>query len=146
MASRSRQSAFGKPANEPTANIHPSPAKSMPDCPRCHQPVDARAIACAHCKIPLKAFGHPGIPLYRSQSEEFLCTTCIYHEDDTCNYPQRPFAKECTLYHDRADPLVPQTSRYISGGWSQSIKNWCQRHFVWLALLGLIIISIALSI
>jgi hypothetical protein len=41
---------------------------------------------------------------------------------------------------------VPQTSRYISGGWRQSIKNWCQRHLVWLALLSLIIISIALSI
>ncbi|MEG4285335.1 zinc ribbon domain-containing protein [Microcoleus sp. A006_D1] len=118
----------------------------MPECPRCHKPVDARSIACAHCKAPLKAFGHPGIPLYRSASAEFLCTTCIYHEDDTCNYPQRPFAKECTLYHDKAEPLVPQTSRYISGGWPQSIKNWCQRNLVWLALFGLIVISIALSI
>jgi hypothetical protein len=145
MASRGCRSAFGKPANELPTKL-PNHLLSMPDCPRCHQPVDARAIACAHCKTPLKAFGHPGIPLYRSQPEEFLCTTCIYHEDDTCNYPQRPFAKECTLYHDRAEPLVPQTSRYISGGWPQSIKNWCQRHLVWLALLGLIIISIALSI
>jgi hypothetical protein len=118
----------------------------MPDCPRCHQPVDAQALACPHCKIPLKAFGHPGIPLYRSKPEEFLCPTCIYHEDDTCNYPQRPFAKECTLYHDRAEPLVPQTSHYSSGDGLQSLKNWCQRHLVWLALLGLIIISIALSI
>jgi len=106
MASRACRSAFGKPANELPTKL-PNHLLSMPDCPRCHQPVDARAIACAHCKTPLKAFGHPGIPLYRSQPEEFLCTTCIYHEDDTCNYPQRPFAKECTLYHDRAEPLVP---------------------------------------
>ena len=118
----------------------------MPDCARCHQPVDARAISCPHCKTPLKAFGHPGIPLYRSASTEFLCTTCIYHEDDTCNYPQRPFAKECTLYHDKAKPLVAQKSRYISGGWPQSIKNWCQKNVVWLVLFGLIVISIALSI
>ncbi|AFZ07962.1 hypothetical protein Osc7112_3598 [Oscillatoria nigro-viridis PCC 7112] len=118
----------------------------MPDCPRCHQPADARALACPHCKIPLKAFGHPGIPLYRSKPEEFLCTTCIYHADDTCNYPQRPFAKECTLYHDRAEPLVPQMSPYSSRDGLQSLKNWCHRHLVWLALLGLIIISIALSI
>jgi hypothetical protein len=108
--------------------------------------VEARAITCPHCQAPLKAFGHPGIPLYRSKPEEFLCATCIYHEDDTCNYPQRPFAKECTLYHDKAEPIVPETAKYISGGWPQLVKNWCQRHLVWLVLLSLIVISIALSI
>ncbi|MGL5058637.1 MAG: zinc ribbon domain-containing protein [Microcoleus sp.] len=118
----------------------------MSDCPNCHQPVEARSIVCPHCKTTLKAFGHPGIPLYRSTSEEYLCTTCIYHADDTCNYPQRPFAKVCTLYHDKAEPLVPETAKYISGGWSQSVKNWCRQNLVWLVFLGLIIISIALSI
>lgn len=73
-------------------------------------------------------------------------TLCIYHEDDTCNYPQRPKGKECTLYHDKAKPIVPPTTDYISGGWPQLVKNWCQRHLIWLALLGLIMISIALSI
>lgn len=118
----------------------------MPDCPRCHLPVDTQAITCGHCKTPLKAFGHPGIPLYRSKPQEFLCTTCTYHEDDTCNYPQRPFAQECTLYHNRALPMVPQATHDISSGWQQAAKNWCQRHQVWLALLALIVISIALSI
>jgi hypothetical protein len=41
---------------------------------------------------------------------------------------------------------VPPTTRYISGGWPQLVKNWCQRHLVWLALLALIVISIALSL
>ncbi|MEZ2318756.1 MAG: zinc ribbon domain-containing protein [Microcoleus sp.] len=118
----------------------------MPDCPRCHLPVDTQAITCGHCKTPLKAFGHPGIPLYRSKPQEFLCTTCTYHEDDTCNYPQRPFAQECTLYHNKAQPIVPQATPDISGGWQRVAKNWCQRHQVWLALLALIVISIALSI
>ncbi|MFM9263747.1 zinc ribbon domain-containing protein [Tychonema sp. BBK16] len=118
----------------------------MPDCPHCHQSVDTQAITCPHCKTPLKAFGHPGIPLYRSKSTEFLCTTCTYHEDDTCNYPQRPFAQECILYHNKAEKIVSPTTHYISGGWPQLVKNWCQRHLVWLALLALIVISVALSL
>ncbi|MDB9511869.1 zinc ribbon domain-containing protein [Kamptonema animale CS-326] len=118
----------------------------MPHCPRCSQPVDASAIACPHCQIPLKAYGHPGIPLHRSQGEEYLCTTCLYHEDDTCNFPQRPFAQDCTLYHDRSEPILPLSSQYISGGWPQLVKSWCQRNIFWLFLLGLVIVSLLLSL
>ncbi len=118
----------------------------MPECPRCHQPVKDQAIACPYCQTPLKAYGHPGIPLYRATGEEYLCTRCLYHEDDTCNYPQRPFAKECTLFHDSAEPLVPADSRYLSGGWSTALRNWCQRNTIWLVLLGLIIVSVLLSL
>ncbi|HLO51092.1 MAG TPA: zinc ribbon domain-containing protein [Kamptonema sp.] len=118
----------------------------MPDCPRCSQKYDASAIACPHCQTPLKAYGHPGIPLHRSQDGEYLCTSCLYHEDDTCNFPQRPFAKDCTLYHDRSEPILSSPTAYISGGWLQNLKNWCQRNIVWVILLSLVIVSLLLSL
>ncbi|MBD2180682.1 zinc ribbon domain-containing protein [Planktothrix sp. FACHB-1355] len=81
----------------------------MPNCPRCHQPVPTQAVTCPHCREILKAYGHPGIPLHRATGDEYLCTSCTYHTDDTCNYPQRPFARECTLYDNNLEP-EPQVS------------------------------------
>ncbi|NJL90883.1 MAG: zinc ribbon domain-containing protein [Coleofasciculaceae cyanobacterium SM2_1_6] len=73
----------------------------MPQCPQCHQPIDSQAVICPHCRTPLKAYGHPGIPLHRSTKGTYLCDSCTYHADDSCNYPQRPYAQECTLYDDQ---------------------------------------------
>jgi hypothetical protein len=112
----------------------------MPTCPRCHQSVDARAIACPYCRTALKAHGHPGIPLYRSTGEEFLCATCTYHEDDTCNYPQRPYARECTLYQNHLQPIMPhQPKRHLSEG-------WLRRNATWLVLAGIIVVSLVLAL
>ncbi|MEA5513598.1 zinc ribbon domain-containing protein, partial [Nodularia sp. UHCC 0506] len=69
-------------------------------CPTCHQLVDNQAITCPYCRTTLKAYGHPGIPLHRATGKEFLCDSCTYHADDTCNFPQRPYAKDCTLYEN----------------------------------------------
>lgn len=96
----------------------------MSECPRCHQLVDGTAVDCPYCKTPLKAYGHPGIPLYRSQGQEFLCTSCLYHEDDTCNFPQRPSATECTMYHNQNEPLVPAAPSYVSRHWLHDLGNW----------------------
>ncbi len=110
----------------------------MPNCPRCRQAVDSQAIACPYCRTPLKAHGHPGIPLYRAEGETYLCETCTYHEDDTCNYPQRPYAKECTLYHDRFQPVVSLQRR--SSGW-QTV----QRNQGLLAVIGLLAVSLVIA-
>jgi len=117
----------------------------MPTCPRCHQSVEAQAIACPYCRTALKAHGHPGIPLYRSTGEEFLCTTCTYHEDDTCNYPQRPYARECTLYQNRFQPIVMQQpgTRKLRGAGS---NGWLRRNAAWLVIAGIIVISLALAL
>ena len=80
----------------------------MPTCSRCNQLVDSQAVSCPHCGNELKAFGHPGIPLYKAKDTTYLCDRCIYHEDDSCNYPQRPYAKTCTLFHDKSLPLVDE--------------------------------------
>ncbi|MDY7005227.1 MAG: zinc ribbon domain-containing protein [Cyanobacteriota bacterium] len=116
----------------------------MSNCPRCHQPIDSQAIACPYCRVSLKAFGHPGIPIYHTQTEEYLCNSCIYHFDDTCNFPQRPYAKNCTLYHDQSEPLVPPTNfNHIS--WFGTVKFWLQRNTIWWLLLSLVLISLIIS-
>jgi C4-type Zn-finger protein len=76
----------------------------MIKCPRCEELVNGQVINCPYCGNELKAFGHPGIPLHQTTDKSFLCDRCIYHHDDTCNFPQRPYAKTCTLFHDRSIP------------------------------------------
>lgn len=113
----------------------------MPDCPRCHQPIDAQAIACPYCRTPLKAFGHPGIPLHRAEGETVLCQSCQYDADDTCNFPQRPHARECTLYVDRHQSIVAPAykPRFSLGG-------WLQRNAALLVVIGLIVISLMIAL
>ncbi len=117
----------------------------MSHCPRCHQLVDSQAVNCPHCQYQLKAFGHPGIPLYRSTGEESLCETCLYHEDDSCNFPQRPFAKECTLYQNRSESVI-FTSIKPQQTLSVIIRTWVQKNRVWVIFGGLIIISVLVTL
>ncbi|UBF24809.1 zinc ribbon domain-containing protein [Kovacikia minuta CCNUW1] len=114
----------------------------MPECPRCHQAVDTQAIACPFCRTPLKAYGHPGVPLYRATGKEPLCLTCTYHEDDSCTFPQRPDAMECTLYSDRTKPNLTKTQPGYTG--SFLVKTWFKRNLTWIMLLGLLLFSLLL--
>ena len=113
----------------------------MPSCPKCKQPVDSQAVICPHCKNTLKAFGHPGIPLYQSRDNSFLCDRCSYHLDDTCNFSKRPYAKSCTLFHDAATPLVEASS----SARKFEIKNWLYRYRGIIAI-AILILSIALAL
>ena len=116
----------------------------MLTCPRCKQPVDSQAATCPHCNNQLKAFGHPGMPLYQSTNKEALCDRCTYHLDDTCNFPQRPDATSCTLFHDYSTPLVPEADTPASQkGWA-GIKNWLYRHRGLIAIALLILVSVIL--
>lgn len=117
----------------------------MPNCPKCHQPINAQVTTCPYCRIELKAYGHPGIPLHRATGEEFLCDTCTYHEDDTCTFTKRPNAKECTMYSDRAQESLRMTSDRYSLGWRHSLQLWCQRNQPLLLLCGLIVVSLAIA-
>ena len=114
----------------------------MPSCPKCKQPVDSQAVICPHCKNTLKAFGHPGIPLYQSRDDSFLCDRCTYHLDDTCNFPKRPYAKSCTLFHDAATPLVEATNSVRKF----ELKNWLYRYRGIIAIAILILVSVALAL
>lgn len=119
----------------------------MPTCPKCQQPVERRAIQCSHCGNPLKAYGHPGIPLYQAENSEFLCESCTYHHDDTCDFPQRPYAKTCTLYHDYTQPLVSEFKPSLSSSHPlKTLQRWFYRHRALLLITALILISIAITL
>jgi hypothetical protein len=72
----------------------------MPKCYRCGNAVQSTDVKCNRCQAELKAFGHAGINLHRSTGAEALCVSCAYHLDDSCDYPKRPEARECTMYRD----------------------------------------------
>ncbi len=114
----------------------------MLDCPRCRQPIDSRVITCPHCGCILKAHGHPGIPLHRVDGDDYLCQSCIYDADDSCTFPQRPFAKECTLYRQHTLGTNRGESKLSK---SSFIRHWLERHLVWVVLLALIVISLLLA-
>ena len=117
----------------------------MPSCPKCNQPVDSQAVTCPHCNNPLKAFGHPGIPLYQSAGDSWLCDRCTYHLDDTCNFPQRPYAKSCTMFHDASKPLVTENTPTKRSG-QMGIKNWLYRYRGIIAIALIILASIILAL
>lgn len=118
----------------------------MVECPRCHQPVDSQAVTCPKCNNQLKAFGHPGINLYQTTDEGWLCDRCIYHQDDSCNYPQRPYAKSCTLFHDYTVPLVEEKTTFTSRSGITGFKNWCFRNRGLIAIAIIILISVLLAL
>lgn len=111
----------------------------MLSCPRCQATIEPTAIQCPRCRLTLKAFGHPGIPLHRTEGDEPLCTTCVYHADDTCNFPQRPDAQTCTLYRSvNAEPeLEPPTPTM-----GQKLRFWLRSHTGIVALFILLLVSL----
>lgn len=118
----------------------------MPSCQKCKQPVDAQAVNCPHCNNLLKAYGHPGIPLYQSEDNTSLCDRCTYHIDDSCNFPKRPHAKSCTLFRDVATPLVEEIDIPASQlGW-RGIKNRLYRYRGLIAIALLILVSIIFAL
>ena len=117
----------------------------MPSCPRCRQSVDSQAINCPYCRTPLKAHGHPGIPLYRAEGEAYLCDSCAYHADDSCNYPQRPYAQECTLYQNLNMATVAPPRRHRPTGLLAGLQIKGNEGWWILAGLGAVSLLIALS-
>ncbi|MDV2998678.1 MAG: hypothetical protein N5P05_000284 [Chroococcopsis gigantea SAG 12.99] len=114
----------------------------MPSCPRCQSAIDSTAIRCPHCYNELKAFGHPGITLHQAPKGTYLCSSCLYDRDDTCDYPQRPYADSCTLYqnHQKIIQKVPEIPPL------KRIENWCRRNQPLLLVLGLVIVSIIIAL
>lgn len=115
------------------------------NCPKCDRIIDPQAIKCPYCNNPLKGFGHPGIPLYQAGKETSLCDRCYYDRDDSCNYPQRPYAKSCIMFHDLDTPLVAETTQYKSPGKIVGFKLWCSRNKGLLLIVSLIALSVILA-
>ncbi|MEM1238603.1 MAG: zinc ribbon domain-containing protein [Cyanobacteria bacterium P01_H01_bin.26] len=113
----------------------------MSRCPQCHQPVAVTDVTCAHCGLELKAHGHPGIDLHRAQVGTYLCPSCVYHHDDSCTFPQRPQATTCTLYQDIQ--MVQDRPRAASDIYT---IPWWRRHSGWLMLVGIVIVSVLITV
>jgi hypothetical protein len=113
-------------------------------CPNCHQKVTSQAISCPYCRTQLKAYGHPGIPLHRAKGDSYLCESCTYHADNSCNFPQRPYAKDCTLYENIEQRQLEKQQQVTSFG--ETVQSWIKRYQVWLLLLGLLIICLLITL
>ncbi|MGD1895813.1 MAG: zinc ribbon domain-containing protein [Phormidesmis sp.] len=111
----------------------------MPACPQCNRPISSDAISCPHCHVPLKAHGHPGMQLYRAGEDGFLCPTCVYDADGSCNFPKRPEAKSCTLYQKigASQALTPQEIYRVP--WWRKVNRF------WLGIAILLGISVLVS-
>lgn len=104
-------------------------------------------VTCSHCGTVLKAYGHPGITLHRATEDQPLCESCTYHADDTCTFPQRPYAQECTLYNDISQAQVEIDQIYVPRSLPlQTVRLWCQRNPALLGLLGLVAVSFLLTL
>jgi C4-type Zn-finger protein len=115
-------------------------------CRRCHQLVDSQAVTCPHCRTTLKAFGHPGIPLHRATGKEYLCDSCTYHADDSCNFPQRPYAKECTLYQNIEESKLQLQQQRKNTSFSTTVKNWVKRNQALFLLLSLVLVCLLIAL
>lgn len=111
-------------------------------CPRCRQLVSPQAVTCPYCRTELKAYGHPGIPLHRATGEGYLCDSCTYHADDSCNFPQRPYAKECTLYQNLEESKLQFQQQRYNNSFGASLSSWVKRNQALLLLLGLLLICL----
>lgn len=115
----------------------------MPICPRCQNQVKTTDLTCTYCGLQLKAHGHPSIELHQAMSgEDVLCTTCAYHEDDSCTFPQRPHAKACTLYQ----PVNTKEEKVVYQQRSPSFKIFWQQNKVWLILLAIFGVALLLTV
>ncbi|MGF1537623.1 MAG: zinc ribbon domain-containing protein [Elainellaceae cyanobacterium] len=110
----------------------------MPECPRCQHTIDYQALSCPACGTQLKAYGHPGIALHQAADGNPLCPSCQYHHDDTCNFPQRPTATQCTLYQPPAPEAIPAPTAPLG----QRIRAWLSDHSRALLWIGLAVVSV----
>ncbi len=115
-------------------------------CPRCHQVIDSQAITCPQCRLLLKAYGHPGIPLHRAQGNDPLCDSCSYHFDHTCNFPQYPYAQQCTLYQNLEESKLERQKQNSYHRLSTRLNGWMQRHQTLLLILGLLLVCLLITL
>ncbi|ELR96813.1 zinc ribbon domain-containing protein [Gloeocapsa sp. PCC 73106] len=116
----------------------------MPICPHCQHEIATEAVICPYCRKELRAYGHRGIPLYYAEPTKFLCDRCLYEQDDTCTFPQRPYAKTCTLYQEQSVEIAPTPPKQRFS--LLTLRYWWERHRGLLLLFSLILISLIFAL
>ncbi len=81
----------------------------MSVCPRCDRTIPNTATRCPNCNLKLSAHGHAGMVLHHAKGNVPLCQTCAYDKDDSCTFPKRPDAMDCTLYQNAQ--ALPEATR-----------------------------------
>ncbi|AFZ56680.1 zinc ribbon domain-containing protein [Anabaena cylindrica FACHB-243] len=119
---------------------------STVSCSRCHQTIDSQAISCPYCRITLKAYGHPGVPLHQANGDYYLCESCVYHQDDSCNFIQRPYAKSCTLYQNLEESKLELLLQQSKNSGIVVVKNWLQRHQALLLLIFIFLVCLLIAL
>lgn len=76
--------------------------------------------------------------LFRATEGEPLCASCVYHADDSCNFPKRPYAIDCTLYQNVQQPQT-MSPQYDAG---LRLKRWVKQNTPLLWVIGLLGISL----
>ena len=94
----------------------------------------------------LKAYGHPGIPLYRAQENDYLCNSCSYHFDHTCNFPKYPHAQECILYGNIEEKKLELQKQIYHQRLSTKVNNWIKCHQTLLLILGLFLVCLLITL
>lgn len=85
--------------------------------------------------------------MHRATGDTTLCESCTYHADDTCTFPQRPYAKECTLYNDVNQPQLEGSQIYTPRrSILRSLSLWYQQNPTVLGLLGLVVVSFLIAL
>lgn len=113
----------------------------MAVCPQCDRTISDTVLNCPHCNTQLKAHGHPGMTLHRAKGKTYLCDTCAYEADNSCNFPKRPTATTCTLYQDIGSAAVEPTPQQI-----YSVPWWRKINQVWLLAAAVLFICILVNI
>ncbi|MDB9528412.1 zinc ribbon domain-containing protein [Oscillatoria sp. CS-180] len=118
----------------------------MPVCPRCQHQVKATDLVCGYCGLQLKAHGHPSIELHRTTGGDVLCKTCAYDADDTCTFPQRPYATTCTLYQSITAEAERAQGEVRSRSQAASFRSVWQRYKLGIILLAIFGVSVLLTL
>ena len=113
---------------------------AMTTCPQCDRTISPTAINCPYCQLALKAHGHPGMTLHRASGETFLCDTCTYEADNTCNFPKRPTAKTCTLYQNINAPAELGVKEIYPLPWWKKVNRF------WAGMIVLVVVSVIITI
>ncbi|KKJ00649.1 hypothetical protein [Prochlorothrix hollandica] len=117
-------------------------------CPQCQRSISSDVPTCPHCGVTLVAYGHPGLVIQRSRDGTPLCDTCVYHRDDSCTFPHRPTAQDCTLYRDVSspEPDLPPRSRRVHLSTGQRLSRWAQNHRGAVILVALVLGALLLQL